>query len=105
MAARLPDKPKDYSGYARFFSHTSLMKKLGRTASKAGRTVMYAALGSADDLGALMWALKSIADNITPEICTKAAERLTQWFPDDGENPPELPMLNNEDESDETELF
>ena len=52
-----------------------------------------------------MWALKSIADNITPEICTKAAERLTQWFPDDGENPPELPMLNNEDESDETELF
>ena len=121
------------------------MKKLGRTASKAGRRVVYAALvlyyaatdksiplrqrakiygalgyfilpidlipdftailGYTDDLGALMWALKSIADNITPEICTKAAERLTQWFPDDGENPPELPMLNNEDESDETELF
>lgn len=107
MAARLPDKPKDYSGYARFFSHTSFRKKLKRTASKAGRRVVYAALvlyyaatdksiplrqrakiygalgyfilpidlipdftailGYTDDLGALLWALKSIADNITPE--------------------------------------
>ncbi len=139
MAARLPDKPKDYSGYARFFSHTSFRKKLKRTASKAGRKVVYAALvlyyaatdksiplrqrakiygalgyfilpidlipdftailGYTDDLGALLWALKSIADNITPEICAKAAERLMLWFPDAGETPPELPMLNNEDKT------
>ena len=139
MTARLPDKPKDYSGYARFFSHTSFRKKLKRTASKAGRKVVYAALvlyyaatdksiplrqrakiygalgyfilpidlipdftailGYTDDLGALLWALKSIADNITPEICAKAAERLMLWFPDAGETPPELPMLNNEDKT------
>lgn len=38
-------------------------------------------LGYTDDLTALLWALRTVAANITPEICEKAARKLFTWFP------------------------
>lgn len=37
-------------------------------------------LGYSDDLAAILWALKAVWLNITPEIHRKARERLTSWF-------------------------
>lgn len=37
--------------------------------------------GYVDDLGALIWALKTVWDNITPETHNKAYARLSNWFP------------------------
>lgn len=37
--------------------------------------------GYVDDLGALVWALKTIWDNITPEAHDKAYAKLSGWFP------------------------
>jgi uncharacterized membrane protein YkvA (DUF1232 family) len=36
--------------------------------------------GYTDDLAALVWALKTIWNNITPDIQEQAYERLTSWF-------------------------
>lgn len=36
--------------------------------------------GYVDDLGALVWALKSIWNNITPEVHDKAYKKLSNWF-------------------------
>lgn len=36
--------------------------------------------GYVDDLGALIWALKAVWDNITPETHEKAYKRLSSWF-------------------------
>jgi uncharacterized membrane protein YkvA (DUF1232 family) len=36
--------------------------------------------GYTDDLAALVWALKTIWNNITPDIEEQAYERLTSWF-------------------------
>ena len=38
-------------------------------------------LGYTDDVGALMWALSRIWNNITPSTHEKAKSRLRQWFP------------------------
>lgn len=38
--------------------------------------------GYADDLTALYWALRSVYENITPEIQEKAKEKLAEWFDD-----------------------
>ena len=40
------------------------------------------AVGYTDDLAALMWALYSVARNITPEVKILAREKLGEWFPD-----------------------
>jgi uncharacterized membrane protein YkvA (DUF1232 family) len=37
-------------------------------------------MGYTDDLAALVWALKTIWNNITPDIQEQAYERLTSWF-------------------------
>lgn len=37
-------------------------------------------MGFSDDMAALMWALKAVWDNITPEIHAKARAKLTEWF-------------------------
>lgn len=37
-------------------------------------------IGYTDDLAALLWALKAVWDNITPEIRHKAKSKLTEWF-------------------------
>lgn len=36
--------------------------------------------GYADDLTALYWALRSVCENITPDIEEKAKRKLTEWF-------------------------
>ena len=36
--------------------------------------------GYTDDLTALYWALKSVYENITPEIDAKARKKLSEWF-------------------------
>ncbi|MCH5235617.1 MAG: DUF1232 domain-containing protein [Muribaculaceae bacterium] len=36
--------------------------------------------GYVDDLGALVWALKTVWDNITPEVHDKAYNKLSSWF-------------------------
>lgn len=38
-------------------------------------------LGYTDDLTALVWALRTVANNITPDVCEKAAQKLFTWFP------------------------
>ena len=38
--------------------------------------------GFVDDLGALLWALKAVWNNITPETHEKAYKRLALWFSD-----------------------
>ncbi|MDL2220983.1 DUF1232 domain-containing protein [Parabacteroides sp. OttesenSCG-928-N08] len=38
--------------------------------------------GYADDLAALLWALKTIWDNITPDIKQSAKMKLSEWFGD-----------------------
>lgn len=44
------------------------------------------ALGFTDDLAALAWALFTMRKYITPEIQTKARERLREWFgPEEGD--------------------
>lgn len=43
---------------------------------------MLGPLGYTDDLTALLWALKTVGKNITPEIRHKALTRLNKWFPD-----------------------
>ena len=35
-----------------------------------------------DDLAAIMWALYSVAKNITPEVKIMAREKLGEWFQD-----------------------
>lgn len=37
-------------------------------------------IGYTDDFAALMWALKAVKDNITPEIRRKAKAKLSEWF-------------------------
>ena len=37
-------------------------------------------VGYTDDLAALMWALYSVAKNITPEVKIQAREKLGEWF-------------------------
>lgn len=37
--------------------------------------------GYVDDLGAIVWALKTVWDNITPETHNKAYKKLSMWFP------------------------
>ena len=37
-------------------------------------------VGYGDDLTALYWALKSVYENITPEIDAKARRKLLEWF-------------------------
>lgn len=37
-------------------------------------------VGFSDDMAALLWALKSVWVNITPEIRDKARRRLSRWF-------------------------
>ena len=39
-------------------------------------------VGYTDDLAALMWALYSVARNITPEVKIMAREKLGEWFKD-----------------------
>ena len=36
--------------------------------------------GYVDDLGAVVWALKTVWDNITPETHNKAYKKLSTWF-------------------------
>lgn len=36
--------------------------------------------GYTDDMTALVWALKSVWENITPEIKEKAREKMRKWF-------------------------
>lgn len=36
--------------------------------------------GYTDDLGVLVWALKAVTSNITPEIKAKAKGKLQEWF-------------------------
>ena len=40
------------------------------------------AVGYTDDLAALMWALYSVAKNVTPEVKIMAREKLGEWFKD-----------------------
>jgi len=40
------------------------------------------AVGYTDDLAALMWALYSVAKNVTPEVKIQAREKLGEWFKD-----------------------
>ena len=40
------------------------------------------AIGYTDDLAALMWALYSVAKNITPEVKIQARVKLGEWFND-----------------------
>ena len=37
-------------------------------------------VGYADDMAALLWALKAVWDNITPDIERKAKAKLQEWF-------------------------
>ena len=37
-------------------------------------------VGYTDDLTAIVWALKAVWDNVTPEIKDKALQRLIEWF-------------------------
>lgn len=37
-------------------------------------------IGYTDDVAAVIWGLKSVWENITPEIKEKARQRLTRWF-------------------------
>lgn len=37
-------------------------------------------VGYADDMAALLWALKAVWDNITPDIERKAKAKLHEWF-------------------------
>ena len=37
-------------------------------------------IGYTDDMAALLWALKAVWDNITPDIERKAKEKLHEWF-------------------------
>lgn len=37
-------------------------------------------VGYSDDLVAILWALKAVSDNITPEIQSKAKTKLKAWF-------------------------
>lgn len=36
--------------------------------------------GYSDDLGVLVWALKAVISNLTPEIKAKAKSKLQEWF-------------------------
>ena len=40
------------------------------------------AVGYTDDLAALMWALYSVARNVTPEVKIMARQKLGEWFED-----------------------
>lgn len=40
------------------------------------------AVGYTDDLAALMWALYSVARNVTPELKIMARQKLGEWFED-----------------------
>ena len=40
------------------------------------------AVGYTDDLAALMWALYSVARNVTPEVKIMARQKLGEWFDD-----------------------
>lgn len=40
------------------------------------------AVGYTDDLAALMWALYSVARNVTPEVKIMARQKLGDWFED-----------------------
>lgn len=37
-------------------------------------------VGYSDDLVAILWALKAVSDNITPEIQSKAKTKVKAWF-------------------------
>ncbi len=37
-------------------------------------------VGYTDDMAAIMWAIHTVAKNITPEIKTKAKAKLGEWF-------------------------
>ena len=39
-------------------------------------------VGYTDDLAAIMWALYSVAKNVTPEVKIQAREKLGEWFND-----------------------
>lgn len=41
---------------------------------------MLPGVGYTDDMAALLWALKAVWDNITPEIERKAKTKLREWF-------------------------
>lgn len=40
-------------------------------------------MGYTDDLAALLFVLRTVSDNITPEVKSKAEERLRTWFGDE----------------------
>ena len=42
--------------------------------------------GYTDDLAALMWALYSVAKNVTPEVKIQARQKLGEWFEDYDQN-------------------
>ena len=42
-------------------------------------------LGYSDDIAALLWALKTVWKNITPEIKDKARKKLSEWYGDSNE--------------------
>jgi uncharacterized membrane protein YkvA (DUF1232 family) len=44
-------------------------------------------IGYTDDLGVLVAALATVSAYITPEVKTKASEKLRQWFGDPNETP------------------
>lgn len=43
----------------------------------------FVALGYTDDMAALIYVLRTISTNITPEVKRKAEEKLRTWFPDE----------------------
>ena len=45
--------------------------------------------GYTDDLAALLWALYSVAKNVTPEVKIQARQKLGEWFDDYDYTPPE----------------
>lgn len=45
--------------------------------------------GYTDDLAALMWALYSVARNVTPEVKIQARQKLGEWFEDYDATAPE----------------
>lgn len=45
--------------------------------------------GYTDDLAALMWALYSVARNVTPEVRIQARQKLGEWFEDYDATAPE----------------
>lgn len=62
------DKAKIYGALGYFILPTDLIPD------------MIPMLGYTDDLTALLWALKAVRENITPEVKQKARNKLQEWF-------------------------